>query len=349
MTIRVLVVDDSGFIRRRLTEILNADTGMEVVGSAADGLEAIRQTRALSPDVITMDVAMPVMNGIDAVRHIMRERPTPILMFSVSTQAGAKATLDALEAGAMDFLPKQLHEISGDRETAKQLLRRRVRDLARQTARLQHPPALPARPPHPTRAGAPTREIRLLAMAASTGGPVALQHLLARLPADIPVPILLVQHMPGNFTGSFAERLDQICAIAVREARNGDELRPGVALLAPGGCQMELMNQGPRQSVAVRPPLDGEYYHPSADVTFASIARNQPGRTLALVLTGMGSDGRQGAIRMKEKGAVIWAQSEASCVVYGMSKAIVDGNLADGIFDLDEMAEELVKFPAWTR
>jgi two-component system chemotaxis response regulator CheB len=348
MAIRVLVVDDSGFMRRRLTEILNGDSGLEVVGSAADGQEAVRLAATLNPDVITMDVEMPVMDGIAAVRRIMRERPIPILMFSVSTQAGAKATLDALEAGALDFMPKQLHEISGDKETAKRTLRQRVRDLAAQRSRLQqprpsgtgaHPAPVPARP---------LRGVGLLAIAASTGGPVAIQKILARLPASLPVPVLLVQHMPSNFTGSFAERLNQVCQIEVREARDGDELRPGLALLAPGGLQMELRDAGARKSVAIREAAEGEHFRPSADVTFASVARHFQGKALAIVLTGMGSDGKLGAARMKAKGAAVWAQDEASSAVYGMPKAIVDSGLADAVYDLAGLAEELIRTRPWT-
>jgi len=346
MTIRVLVVDDSGFIRRRLTEILNADGDMEVVGSAANGAEAVQKAASLNPDVITMDVDMPVMDGITAVRQIMRDQPTPILMFSSSTKAGAKATLDALEAGAMDFMPKQLHEISGDQDLAKRILRRRVRDLAEHAGRsgrlrrLIRTSAVPA-VARPQVAKTQMRDFRLLAIAASTGGPVAIQKILTHIPETASLPIILVQHMPGNFTGSFAERLDQLCRIRVKEAQNGDELRPGVALLAPGGFQMELSDHGARKTVVVRESGNGEHFRPSADVTFSSIAKNVTGKVLAIVLTGMGSDGKIGAEKLKAKGAVIWAQNEQSCVVYGMPKAIVDGNLADSIYDLDEMAGEL--------
>ncbi|BBA34331.1 chemotaxis response regulator protein-glutamate methylesterase [Methylocaldum marinum] len=346
MTIRVLVVDDSGFIRRRLTEIFNADGDMEVIGCAADGAEAVRKAASLNPDVITMDVDMPVMDGITAVREIMKDRPTPILMFSASTRAGAKATLDALDAGAMDFVPKQLQEISGDQDLAKRILRRRVRDLAEHAGRLQRvrrPAATVVAAPvaRPSGAKIQIRDFRLIVIAASTGGPVAIQKVLTEIPETAAVPILLVQHMPGNFTGSFAERLDQLCRIRVREARNGDELRPGAALLAPGGLQLELSEHGARKTVVVRESGAGEHFRPSADVTFGSVARNMPGKVLAIVLTGMGSDGKLGAQNLKAKGAVVWAQNEQSCVVYGMPKAIVDAGLADCIYDLDEMAGEL--------
>lgn len=384
MTIRVLVVDDSSFIRKRVAEILDQEDDIEVIGYAANGAEAVRKAADLRPDVITMDVEMPVMDGISATKQIMRECPAPILMFSVSTQSGAKATLDALEAGAMDFLPKQLNEINGDVEVAKRLLRVRVLGLGAQSARLRQqmqrliptppmssapastfraahapiaaasPSAIPA--PTPAFVPAPTpavaarrapryrrgslRDLRLLVIASSTGGPVALQKVLLDMPAAFGAPIMLVQHMPGSFTKSFAERLNQLCKIRVKEAEHGEELKPGVAYLAPGGFQMEL-SEGARKTLVIRESREGENYRPCADITFASIAKNFSGKVLAVVLTGMGSDGKLGAIKLKETGANIWAQNEESCIVYGMPKAIVDANLADAVFDLNEMAIEL--------
>ncbi|TAN46399.1 MAG: chemotaxis response regulator protein-glutamate methylesterase [Methylococcaceae bacterium] len=386
MTIRVLVVDDSSFIRKRVAEILDYEEDIEVIAYAADGAEAVRKTLEYKPDVITMDVEMPVMDGISATAQIMRECPTPILMFSVSTQSGAKATLDALEAGAMDFLPKQLHEINGDVEIAKRLLRVRVQGLGAQSARLkqQHqrrmpapaatapPPVMPSPAPAPRARAARVimpplplvkvpppqpslpdvtakpgryqrnslRDLRLVAIASSTGGPVALQKVLLDIPANFRTPILLVQHMPGSFTKSFADRLNQICKIRVKEAEHGEEIKPGVAYLGPGGFQMEL-SEGVRKTLVIRESREGENYRPCADVTFNSIAKNFSGKVLAAVLTGMGSDGRLGAEKLKAAGASVWAQNEESCIVYGMPKAIVDGNLADAVFDLDEMAAEL--------
>lgn len=350
MTIRVLVVDDSHFMRRRLTEIFDADPALTVVGSADNGLEAVRLAAQLNPDVITMDVEMPVLDGISAVRRIMRDRPTPILMFSVSTQTGTRATLDALEAGAMDFMPKQLHEISGDKATAKQLLCRRVRDLAEHKGKLRRVTAAPESPfcRVPDTAKPRVKGIGLIAIAASTGGPTAIQKVLARLPESLPIPVVVIQHMPGNFTGGFAERLDQLCKVRVREAQDGDELKPGTVLVAPGGMQMEFCERSARRTVVIRESQEGEYFRPSADVTFASIARGLPLKTLAIVLTGMGSDGKQGAARLKAKGAVVWAQNEASCVVYGMPKAIIEGRLADAVFDLDAIGDELARTQPWT-
>jgi two-component system, chemotaxis family, protein-glutamate methylesterase/glutaminase len=244
MVVKALVVDDSGFFRRRIVEILNADPGIEVVGTAVNGQEAIEQASRLRPDVITMDIEMPVMDGITAVRRIMARQPMPILMFSSLTFEGAKATLDALDAGAADFLPKRFEDIAKDQDEARRVLCRRVRTLGMRRAREREPASAPPRPaPAPVRTDrAPLRlrDLRAVLIGTSTGGPVALQKVLTALPANFPLPLLLVQHVPASFTPAFAQRLDSLCAIRVREAADGDVLEPGLALPAPGGRQMVL-------------------------------------------------------------------------------------------------------------
>jgi two-component system chemotaxis response regulator CheB len=335
MAARVLIVDDSGFFRRRLTEIFAADPAIDVVGTAANGQEAVEQVARLRPDVITMDIEMPVMDGITAVKRIMAARPTPILMFSSLTTEGAQATFEALDAGAADFLPKRLEDIAADRQTAIHELCSRVRLLAARGVRRASAP-LPA--PEPTRAlsrgvGVPGR-YRLLAIGASTGGPAALQQLLMELPGDFPLPIVLIQHMPASFTGPFAQRLDQMCRIGVKEAADGDVLTPAQALLAPGGKQMILESRGAQVVVRIRDPEPGQTYRPSVDVTFGSAARVFPGKVLSLVLTGMGADGREGARLLKKDGSTVWAQDEKTCVVYGMPAAVAEAGLADQILPL---------------
>ena len=358
MTIRVLVVDDSRFICKRVREILEEDPEFNVVGVAFDGREAVELAAALQPDVITMDVEMPVMDGITAVKKIMDTHPCPILMFSAMTQVGAKATLDALNAGAIDFLPKQLEDIDANREAAKSQLRFRVRMVALQARRISAVRSSIAQPDFSGRpiggsatlrafqktSGSERLKIDLLAIAASTGGPVAIQRVLSQIPASCGMPVLLVQHMPQNFTKSFAERLNQLCNIKVREAEDGDILQAGTALLGPGGMQMQIKTAaGGRQQIALRAKQAGEIYSPCVDVTFSSLAEGFTGRILAVVLTGMGSDGKEGAIRLKQRGAEVWAQDEASSTIYGMPKAIAEANVADKIYSLDEIANAFKK------
>lgn len=362
MTVKVLIVDDSQFICKRIKQILEESKDsegraeFEVVGIANNGLQAIRLTAALSPDVVTMDVEMPLMDGITAVKRIMTETPTPILMFSAMTQVGAQATLDALHAGAVDFLPKNLDEIDADREMAKRLLRRRVRMVALQAGKIKAGSARksldssgdraakslekPVKPVHP-QALRPLGGIRVLVIAASTGGPVAVQHVLSQIPQSSPLPVIIIQHMPQNFTASFAERLDQLCRIKVREARDGDSLTPGTALVAAGAMQLEIKGTGDRKSISLRPKAAGEIYSPCADITLSSVARHFNDSALAVILTGMGSDGKDGARQLKQAGSMVWAQNEESCTIFGMPKAVIDAGLADNVFSLDEIGKQL--------
>lgn len=359
MTLRVVVVDDSGFFRRRILEILNADVGIEVVGTARNGLEAIEVVKRLSPDVVTMDVEMPVMDGITAVRRIMAESPRPILMFSTLTTEGATATLDALDAGAMDFLPKRFSEMAKDENTAKVLLRRRVRALARGRSRAQARPGSRERPaaPMPESAtpaprmvapqrapasGTPLHALRAVLIGTSTGGPVALQEVLKCLPKTFPLPIVLVQHMPASFTPAFAERLNNLCEIEVYEAASGSVLRPGCALLAPGGRQL-VLEGGSQTRVRLENSAPGIIYKPSVDITFNSAVAALRSQVLALVLTGMGADGREGSRALKAQGAHVWAQDAASSVVFGMPAAVIDAGLADQVLPLKEVGPALVK------
>lgn len=363
MAVRALIVDDSGFFRRRIVEILNADPGIEVVGTAANGQEAIDQVAKLKPDVITMDIEMPVMDGITAVRRIMSSQPTPILMFSSLTFEGARATLNALEAGAVDFLPKKFEEIAKDQDEVKQILRKRVKAIGQKGARRSVAPTAPApaarpavsrpgmattapapaaRPAAPTpAAGDPVRirDFRALLIGTSTGGPVALQKVLSVLQATFPIPILLIQHMPASFTPAFAERLNQMCQIHVREAADGDALEPGTALLAPGGKQMLVEMRGSQPRVRIIESRPEQNYRPCVDVTFGSAAQAWRDNILAIVLTGMGADGREGARLIKQCGSSskVWAQDEASCVVYGMPAAIIEAGLADRVLSLEQI------------
>lgn len=339
--VKVLVVDDSGFFRRRIRELLTADADIEVIGEAADGREAVRQAIALRPEVITMDIEMPVLDGISAVREIMRRQPTPVLMFSSLTVEGARATLDALDAGAVDFLPKRFSDLASDNDTAQLRLQQRVKAVVRPAARPGRGSPSPAVPA--AQGDRETRGFRPQAViiGASTGGPVALQKVLTGLPASFPLPILLVQHMPQNFTGAFAQRLDGLCALSVREAADGDALQPGWALLAPGGQHIGLVVRGDRLSVKLLPSRPGQFYKPSVDIALASAAEACGGKALGIVLTGMGSDGAEGARRLKQGGGVVWAQDEASCVIYGMPRAVAQAGAADRVLALTDVGPAL--------
>ena len=347
MTVRVLVVDDSSFFRHRLSEMLNADKHIEVVGCAANGAEAIIKASELCPDVITMDIEMPVMDGITATKKIMAQTPTPILIFSSLSTSGAKATLEALDAGALDFLPKKIDDIANELDAAKRLLCARVRVLGARglakTGMLASSVAsrslstLKASSVIKKSASLDLNKLKLIAIGTSTGGPVALQNILTVIPASFPLPLIIVQHMPASFTPSFSERLNSLCEIQVKQADHGDEIKRGVAYIAPGGMQMVVKNYGAHLSIKLEEAESTQTYKPSVDVTFSSLAGVCSSELLALVLTGMGADGRDGARLLKQKGATIWAQNEESCVVYGMPMAIVEENLADEVLSLDEI------------
>jgi len=368
MAYKVLVVDDSSFFRRRLTDILNQDPNLTVIDVAVNGREAVDKAIKLKPDVITMDIEMPILNGIAAVTQIMAQAPTSVLMFSSLTHEGAKATIEALEAGALDFLPKKFNEIAQNNEEAGKLLRQRVVELARKKGMVarQHSRArVPARSVLPTPEvkkdinlrTSPTSEniysnykrssgkkYKLLAIGTSTGGPVALQKILTQIPADFPLPIILIQHMPAAFTAAFANRLNTLCKIKVKEAENGDLLKPGCAYLAPGGQQMLI--DGTENAAKLKVLVDNSprvTYKPSVDISFGSAAKVYAGNVLAIILTGMGADGREGSRMLKSKGATIWSQDEATCVVYGMPQAVTAAGISQLELPLQDMSSALLK------
>ncbi|HEY3698969.1 MAG TPA: chemotaxis response regulator protein-glutamate methylesterase [Spongiibacteraceae bacterium] len=370
MTVSVLIVDDSSFFRRRLTEMIDQCPGLHVVGTASNGREGVAKAIELKPDVITMDYEMPIMDGISAVREIMLKQPTPILMFSSLTYEGARVTLDSLEAGAVDFLPKNFDEISRNATELKNKLAERINLVAKSRRRplsATSPARAPTPPPsNPVREEAPvhtkesankdnvTKEIEaprpaararknygVIAIGTSTGGPVALQQVLTQLPAKFPYPIVLIQHMPATFTAAFAERLNNLCKIDVKEAVDGDSLRAGLALLAPGGKQMLISKGG---KVKILPGDERVNYKPCVDVTFASAANVYRDQVLAIVLTGMGADGCEGARMLKQCGSTVWAQDEASSVIYGMPMAVAKANLTDEILSLNQIGPRLAEF-----
>lgn len=378
MTYKVLVVDDSSFFRRRVTDILNKDPLLNVIDVAVNGLEAVEKALSLKPDVITMDIEMPVLNGIAAVKKIMAQSPTAILMFSSLTHEGAKSTLDALEAGALDFLPKKFNEIAQNSEEAGSLLRQRVLQLAKKRAvtknsgvtkntvtqdNLANKPrqgfsssVMPRKSVTEQAVSSEAKKVAsslktssgkkysLLAIGTSTGGPVALQKILTELPQDFPLPIILIQHMPATFTNAFATRLNSLCKITVKEASNGDVLKPGCAYLAPGGRQMIISGSEHASKISIIEENSSKIaFKPSVDVSFGSAAKIYGGKVLGVILTGMGADGREGSRMLKAQGATIWAQDEQSCVVYGMPQAVTVAGISQLSLPLNAIASSILK------
>tara|TARA_B100000767_G_scaffold268738_1_gene289492 strand:- start:210 stop:1352 length:1143 start_codon:yes stop_codon:yes gene_type:complete len=375
MAYKVLVVDDSSFFRRRVTDILNKDPKLNVVDVAVNGQDAVEKALLLKPDVITMDIEMPVLNGIDAVKKIMAQSPTSILMFSSLTHQGAKATLDALDAGALDFLPKKFSEIAKTTDEAGSLLRQRVVEIARKSATSKSSTyirpnpiitkqtsktssSLASRNTPPLRSAIKTnlersargisrksgKEYNLLAIGTSTGGPVALQKILIHLDKNFPLPIIIIQHMPAAFTAAFASRLNSLCDISIKEAADGDVLKAGCAYIAPGGRQMIISGSDKSAKIKILDDNSPKItFKPSVDISFGSAAKTYAGKVLGVILTGMGSDGKDGSRLLKAKGATIWSQDEESCVVYGMPQAIDKAGITDLSLSLDAIAPSLVK------
>jgi two-component system chemotaxis response regulator CheB len=415
----VLVVDDSNFFQHRLTEIINEHPELNVVGVAANGQEAIDLDEKLRPDVISMDYEMPMLDGVSAIKAILAKRKVPIIMFSSLTYEGARITLDALDAGAVDFISKNFSEISqrssrlkkqlhstllafakqnksstssppiasspipeknrqsgiGSDQKSETTFNRNVTELneitdanlkaknqftAPEVVRINRHSDIPtaskraysseatnpswsaskAVPDSTTQIVRRPSSARILIIGASTGGPVAVHQVLDALPANFPLPIVVVQHMPANFTRALAERLNRVCALAVREAESGDELRPGLVLVAPGGKQI-IFDAHKKGIVKLMEGDDRMSYKPSLDIAFVSAANVFEHHLMGIVLTGMGSDGRDGAKILKQKGGSLWSQDQASCVVYGMPKAVVDAGLSDNVLTPQDMGEAL--------
>lgn len=344
MPYKVLIVDDSNFFQQRLKEIIEEHKDLKVVGVAINGEEAIEMDEALKPDIISMDYEMPKIDGVTAVRTILARRKVPIVMFSSMTYEGAAITLQALEAGAVDFIPKNFAEVSRDSAVLKKKLHEKLITFASaskprtESSNKQNE----SKPRTPFKAVSPKTtpgEFSLLAIGASTGGPVALTDIITRLPADFPLPIAIVQHMPENFTKVFAERLNRQAKLQVKEAANGDRLMPGTVLIAPGGMQIMFERNG--QALRTIAGDERVNYKPSVDIMFASAANVFGSKVLGIVLTGMGADGCEGARLIKGRGGQIWSQDEGSSVVYGMPAAVAKAGLTDAVLPIEEFAAQL--------
>lgn len=354
MQIKVVVVDDSAFMRKSLSLMLESDPVIKVVATARDGKEGIEKIREFKPDIVTLDVEMPVMDGLTALGIIMKEMPLPVLMVSSITTDGAKATIEALNLGAVDFIPKELSYVSVNITKIKDDLITKVKQIVQSRSlhfrmqrirasqsRMQTPGPIAASPTQRISVR-PRGDLRAVVLGISTGGPFALLQIIPKLPANFPLGIAIVQHMPPKFTKSLAERLNGLSQVEVREAREGDRIEPGVVLIAPGGQHLTFYRNG--GSVHVKTPLEpaNTLYRPCADVMMNSALEAFQGPLLGVIMTGMGKDGLEGLKAIKKRSGYVIAQDEETCVVYGMPKAAVDEGVADTVLPLDEIPNALV-------
>lgn len=338
--IRVLVVDDSLFMRAAIKKWLEADPRVEVVGVAKDGLEALDRVEELAPDVITMDFNMPRLDGAAAVREIMKRRPTPVVMLSAHTREGARETFEALAAGAVDFLTKPSGEVSADFARIGPTLIDKVVAAASARPRALAPATPPAPKPGASLVTWPPTGPKVVVIGISTGGPSALSRVLPALPGDAPFALLIVQHMPAQFTAALAERLNAQSSLTVREAKEGDRPRQGVALVAPGDRHLEVGDGGVLH-VTDGPEVNG--CRPSVDVTMKSAARVFGRRAIGVLMTGMGRDGADGLLAIKKAGGRTLAQDKDSCVIFGMPRAAIEQNAVDEVVSLDDIPGRLLR------
>ena len=362
MAIGVLVVDDSSFFRQQICKLINSFGDFKVIGTALNGTEAIKKAASLNPGLITMDYEMPGMDGITAVREIMAQKSVPILMLSSLSYDGAKITLDALDAGAADYLLKDFESFAKTTSKTQNELYKRLMALTSAAPAKQAAPAASKKEQHsvektsvsakgksaspsssPVKLRRPEKLAKLssfdvLLIGCSTGGPAAATRLLTSVSGDFPLPIVIALHMPEYFTDTFAKRLNSISKLQVKEAEQGDVLRRGTVYLAPGGKQL-MFDKNNRKQLNVMAHRAELEYAPCVDVLYASAAKDPSRKSLALVLTGMGSDGMEGCKMLKRQGSTVWVQDEASCVVNGMPGAVVKSGSADAVLSLDLLAD----------
>lgn len=336
--IKVLVIDDSPLIRQLLTEVLNQAKDLTVVGCAEDPYQAREMIKQLNPDVITLDIEMPKMDGISFLKNLMRLRPMPVVMISTLTKKGSPITLEALELGAVDFIAKPSVNVSQQFAQYTQLVQQKVRTAA--SARVRSFKVMQEKP---LDASAITEfDIKaVLAIGASTGGTEAIKEVLLRMPKNCP-PIVVTQHIPPVFSSSFAQRMDRTCAINVKEAEHGDKLVAGLAYIAPGDKHLTVIKQGMNLYCQLDESAPVNRHRPAVDTLFNSLVNVCPNNTVAALLTGMGSDGAQGLLALRQHGAYTLAQDELTSVVWGMPKAAIELNAATDVVPLDKVAHKLL-------
>lgn len=364
------MVDDSAFMRKLISDFFDGNPKIEVVGTARNGKDAITKIQTLQPDVVTLDVEMPELNGLDALKEIMRVSPVPVIMLSSTTLQGAENALIAIEYGAVDFVAKPSGTISIDLHKIKEELVHKVEHAAHVSVSKLRKPKIDLQQSfiqkkstfndklfnHKlTTVGTPiaaenrfskATKKKIVLIGTSTGGPRALQEVITKIPSSIKAPILIVQHMPAGFTKSLADRLNNLSHIKVKEAEKGDILQDGVAYIAPGGSHLKLEKHGASYELVLdqqEPPRSG--HRPSVDVLFESVSKISDFDKIAVIMTGMGSDGSKGLIELKQSGNVmVIAESEKTCIVYGMPKAAVETQLVNEVVEVDKIAETIMKY-----
>ncbi len=341
--LKVMTVDDSAFIRNALSSMIGSDSELKVIGTARDGVEAIDKALSLKPDLITLDVDMPKMDGIETLKVLMDKNPIPVIMVSSLTTEGAKITLDALDIGAVDFIPKNLSDLSVNILKIKEILVSKIKQICRSKKKLGNNNKKVRIHPKKEIKFTSLKRINVVTIGTSTGGPKALQSILPMLPKDLPVPVLVAQHMPPSFTGPFAERLNNLSQIRIKEAEEGEKVLPGVAYIAPGSGHMSVVGKTTVNNFIKIAGNGNEFtYKPSVDCLMLSLANLYQRKCLGIILTGMGNDGLNGMKAIKESGGMTIAQDEDTCVIYGMPKAVVDERLADKVVPISEIAGEII-------
>lgn len=355
MKTRVLVVDDSAFMRRVITDIINEEESFEVVDTARNGKEAVEKVKSLHPDVVTLDVEMPVMDGMDALKRIMEECPVPVLMLSSLTKEGADATIRSLELGAIDFITKPTSIFKVNTDDVKKKLHEKIKIVRKARLRSMKARPRPAPQPAPVRKPVETKRAthavessgkvkKIIAIGTSTGGPRALQSVIPLLPANLDASVVVVQHMPAGFTKSLADRMNSMSELNVKEAENNDVLKPGWVYIAPGDYHLRVIQDrsGYRINLGDDPPVTG--HRPSVDAMMYSIGDLGTQNIIGVIMTGMGADGAKGLVNIKQVNkAHIIAQDEESCVVFGMPKSAIAEGVVDRVVSLNEISNEILK------
>jgi two-component system chemotaxis response regulator CheB len=340
--IRVLVVDDSTLVRKIVTDILERDPDIKVVGTANNGKTAIFRNQELNPDVITMDIEMPILDGIAALKHIMSTNPKPVIMMSVLTQNGADATFKALEHGAVDFIPKPSTLLSMTVDEIGDLLISKIKTVFKSKV-----DALKTRPadtaPLTVQKDARTESDKIIAIGTSTGGPSALINVFNKFTPKFPAPVLVVQHMPEGFTAAFSKRLNDSSELKVKEAEDGDDVLPGHGYVAPGHSHMRIVKKGSNYKIKIYNAEKVSGHMPSIDVLFDSMAREVGSRSIGVIMTGMGRDGAAGILNIKKTGGHTIAQNEETSVVFGMNRVAVEMGGINEIVSLDDITSRIIR------